>query len=177
MVFKTKKYSWCYQMATPADIVGAELEKIEEEHGEVNPSLFLESSRDEKSPTHMMFEWNDRVASEKYRLYQSGNIIRNLRIEYVRDESESQEIELEIKNEETPTIAAYMNTTPKGQIIANRDTAHFVNSQRAMISDEIRKTVINNAMMELKSFERKYRVYNEFASLFTLIDELEQEMS
>ena len=91
-----KQYSYLVnKYKVPADVVGKTMEKIEERDGKVTKESFLEESRPVSSPTHNMFEWNDAIAAEKYRLEQSSEIIRNIQIEIV--EVPAKEVQLEIK--------------------------------------------------------------------------------
>lgn len=67
-----KKYSYKHgKTGASAQTVGETLERIEKRDGAVTKEAFLEESRPEDSPTHAMFEWNDGIAAEKYRLEQS----------------------------------------------------------------------------------------------------------
>ena len=86
MIYKSK-YSWRsgYRPRVSADIVGEVLSNLKEasESGTVNAEALLEYSRPEESETHDLFEWNDGIAAEKWRLYQSGRIINQLEVELV----------------------------------------------------------------------------------------------
>ena len=73
MVFELKKnYSWSYGgFGVDANTVGKTLEQIEADTGSVTKEKLLDASRAEDSPTHALFEWNNEIAGEKYRLEQA----------------------------------------------------------------------------------------------------------
>jgi hypothetical protein len=64
-----------------AQVVGAELERIESEHGVIDPHVVLNESRPEDAPLHGAFEWDDGLAAEKYRLDQARRVIRSVEID------------------------------------------------------------------------------------------------
>lgn len=67
-------------------VAGAELERIRLAHdGQLLPEAVVEEARPEDAPLHPVFEWDDAVAGELYRLNQARYFIRCVRI--VLDES------------------------------------------------------------------------------------------
>lgn len=48
--------------------------------GLLRPQAVVDEARDEKSPLHNAFEWDDGVAAEKYRLDQAQRLIRSFRV-------------------------------------------------------------------------------------------------
>lgn len=58
-----------------AQTVASEIIEIGES---ATPAQILEKARDESSELHLLFEWDDSVAAEKYRLYQAKQIVCNL---------------------------------------------------------------------------------------------------
>lgn len=48
--------------------------------GLLRPQAVVDEARDEKSPLHSAFEWNDGVAAERYRLDQAQRLIRSFRV-------------------------------------------------------------------------------------------------
>lgn len=159
--FESKKYSWRkgYAYKTPADVVGNVLEKIEKKKGSITASDFLDASRSKKSPTHSMFEWDDTIAAEKYRLRQSAQIINQL--------------EISIESNGFECVTAFVNVESKSV----RKTASFINIESAMSDEEYREQILQNALSELKAFEKKYAQYRELADVFDSIKEYERKVS
>ena len=155
MVYK-RKYSYAVEAyKVPAEVVGETMEKIEARDGEVTKESFLEESRPEEAPTHVLFEWNDEVAAEKYRLHQSKTIINNLRIEIVTDEAEPK------------TVKAYINTAE-----SQHQKARYINFENAICDDRTKGIMYRNALAELAAFKRKYKELKELDALFTEIDKV-----
>lgn len=124
MVYSVKKkYQWCddFHKSVDPDVVGAVLEDIEHSDGEVTPAAFLDRSRAEDSPTHSLFEWNDSKAAEKYRIEQSRQVIKSLRVIYV-DHS----------GEKVP-VRAFVRASNNASVYENIYDA---------LSDEVKKEII-----------------------------------
>jgi len=170
------KYSWKsgYSYKTSADVVGKVLTEIEERDGEVTSRTFLEYSRPEDSETHDMFEWDDSIAAEKYRLVQSGKIINQLQVELVRvGDSAPRQLNIEVERQEpAQRVNAFVNVAPRG----TRMTASFNNFVSAMSDEEKSIQVLKNALADLKALEEKYRMYEELADVFAAIHEFEDKL-
>lgn len=159
MVFLSN-YSWGNgaQYSTPAETVGKTLERIEERDGAITKEAFLEESRPAESPTHEMFEWDDRKAAEKYRLVQSGKIINNLVVD----------ITVEGVSEEPTTAKAIVNVTED-----RNKKAVYQSVVTAMESTDSRTIILNHALEELNAFKAKYSNLQELVGVFEAIREVE----
>ena len=171
------KYSWKsgYQYKVSADTVGGVLNRIEKQEGQVTKESFLDYSRDENSETHSLFEWNDSIAAEKYRLRQAGNIISQLEVTIVHEDIAPREITAQIESEEPQEtkISAFVNVSPKAPTV----NATYYNVNRAMSDTDTRAQVLRNALLELQAFERKYKNIKEFAELFKVIERVINEQT
>ena len=147
------KYEWRFQQSVSADVVGKEFERLEEENGSLNAVDVVESAKLEDSPLHNMFEWDDTIAANKYRISQASYYIRTL-------------IKTEITEDEQPkSFRAYVN------INSNPLSAGvYENTPKALSKEETRKLVLNNALKELVSFQKKYNTLSELAVVFSAID-------
>jgi hypothetical protein len=68
-------------LPVPADVAGPELERIWARHGKrLEPLDVVEAARPAKAPLHPCFDWDDKIAAEKYRLQQARMITRNIQI-------------------------------------------------------------------------------------------------
>jgi len=148
-------YQWRFNMGVPAEKAGKELEKIERKHGSVTPQLVLEASRSEKATLHKCFEWDDTKAAEKYRLSQAGMIIQNLLV--IVEESPSRE-----------PVRAFVNTVTK----APAQKGSFVHVTSALQDEELKRSVLANALAELKEFQKKYQDLTELADVLKAIEKL-----
>ena len=159
----TNKYSYRrgFNFKVPAQVVGETLEGLAQT-GELTSARFLEVSRPEDAPTHNMFEWDDSVAAERYRLQQATVAINS--------------VEVQIVNEATATVtsqAAFVNVIRK----APARTGSFAPIEVALSDENMRSTLLLNALNELKSFRRKYNQLSELSNVFLEIKKIEQAVS
>lgn len=170
MVYQ-KRYTWNnVNRSVPADVVGRTLERLEAENGYVDRKLFLDASRPEDSATHALFEWDDAVAAERYRLGQSRNIINDLAVVVVECEKDDVQYSIAIEPNVAEEIAgqqlaAYVNCGDSRQ-----SKVRYTNTLRAMSSVEGRLNVLRHAIAELRMFQRKYNAYSELSGVFAEID-------
>lgn len=170
------KYSWRsgYGYKTSAEVVGNALTEIEKRDGEVTSKSFLEYSRPEDSETHDMFEWDDTIAAEKYRLVQSGKIINQLQIELVQVEDSTPK-KLDVTMDRTDVVkkvSAFINVSAR----STKGSAVFNNIQSAMADENKSRQVLLNALSDLKVFENKYSTLEEVRGVINAIHEFEESV-
>lgn len=68
------------------DEVVEAVKELEDRQGRLLPSEVLNAARNEDSPLHGFFEWDESLAAEAYRLEQARELIRRIKIEVVFDE-------------------------------------------------------------------------------------------
>lgn len=136
-----------------ADIVGAEMEKIEKRDGEVTSKSLLEAGRPQDSALHSLFEWDDSKAAEQYRLKQATDVITHIHIRVEENPKEP--------------YRAYVNIQ---QSDGQTEKGRFINVTTAMENEETRRIVLSAAMTEMKRFSAKYAKYKELSEVFEAID-------
>lgn len=184
MVFTLKKkYSWSYGgFNVDANTVGKTIEKIEAETGSVTKEKLLDASRDENSPTHALFEWNDEIAGEKYRLIQASQAIAHLKIEVVESETDDTPINVSVKakkpeteiSKATPpethsvkTVRAFMSAD---YFRGSPRSANYISTETALSNEDHRQAIIRNALTEFENTKEKYSFLSELAALYEAID-------
>lgn len=177
--FVSKKYSYRegYSYKVSAQVVGETFEKIIDSGVQLTAQSFLDESRPEESPTHALFEWDDSIAAEKYRLHQSKCVI--LQVECTEEVIENPDSEVTVsvveeskRQEEAKKFRyAVVNVNPKkpGQI------GNFVPIQKALADQEMRSQVLKNAISALRSIERRYNTLEELSEVCALIRELDHK--
>lgn len=155
MVYE-KKYSWRAGKSVSAQVAGEVMEKIEKRDGVLTKEAFLDESRPEDSPTHKLFEWDDTVAAEKFRLEQSRIAIQDIVVTI-------------IKADEPRKAHAFVNV-----VSGRHNKAQYMSIDVAMEDEGKRKAVLQNALGELKAFEQKYSEYKELAGVFAEIHKAER---
>lgn len=160
MVF-LKQYSWGsgVQYKVPAEVVGNTLEDIEKNAGAVTKELFLDASRPDSSPTHSLFDWDDKSAAEKYRLVQSGRIINNLVVTIKKS-----------KNDDPIATKAVVNVSVK-----DKEKATFVSTIKAMSDEGQRNNVLRRALHEMQAYEDRYRSFKELEKVFKAFDDVKRQ--
>lgn len=151
MVFEPKKYQWKdgFGYKVKASVVGEVVEKIEERDGNITKEAFLDESRPEESPTHSMFEWNDTIAAEKYRLEESRHIINALQIIY----TDSKDNDVKI-----PAVINVTSTMPA-------KTAQYRNIVDALSEKESRDLIISRLQREVDQLIERNRHIEELADI------------
>ncbi len=141
-----------------ANAVGAHIEKLREQFkGELTPQDVLNDARNETSPLHSYFEWNDGEAAEQYRLQQARGLIRSVVAIYVR--------------EDAPAVRtrAYVHV-PEAQ------TPHYREMTHAMSQKRTRQLVLQQAWRDLRGWRARYQHLSEFADLVKVMDEVEANL-
>lgn len=147
---KNMVYKWrTYDYPVPAQEAGEHIEELDKKYGEVTPEILLEDARPEGSLLHPLYEWCDDVAAEKYRLQQSGKILRELVVVKV----DHPEFEPDVP------VRAFIPVTPR------QSKGIFRPIVDAMSDEETRRQVFENALQELAMFEAKYKHLVDFAEL------------
>ena len=70
------KYTNDANFGVSADVAGAELEKLSQQHGHLSSSIVVDAARPEDAPLHPAFEWDDAIAGERYRRQQASTLVR-----------------------------------------------------------------------------------------------------
>lgn len=162
-------YQWKPGTRLSADpqAVGERLEVLQARHGDaLTAEQVVEDARDESSPLHPCFEWDDTVAAEEYRKEQARYLLRAL---IVVSEPEEEG-------------AAEGRPAPEGRahrayvVVREEDDDRYVPTVRAMSDEELRNQVLAQALAELRAVQRKYAELRELARVFEAIDAVQLEV-
>lgn len=147
-------FQWrCSKWSVDANVAGEVLSGIEREHGSVLPKEVVEVSRSEDAPLHNCFEWDDGVAAERYREEQAKDIIRNLVV-----------IVDEITDNSLEPVRAFLSVHE----IPN-ESRKYLSVARVFRDSSLVTQVIEQALKELESFERKYSNLIQFSDIMEAI--------
>ena len=141
-----------------AQTVGELCEKLEASDGGLTPQTLLDASRDESSPTHALFEWDDTKAAEKWRLEQASSLIRNIRI---------------VRTDDTEERKALKD---KGFVVTPGRQSAYVSLDTALHRENYRAYLIEQAKRDCETFEAKYRRVSELASVIAAMDEFVEKV-
>lgn len=67
-------------IGVPVEVAVAELKDHHARHGVIKPQVIVKEARPKKAPLHPVFEWDDSVAAEEYRLVQARNLVRAVHV-------------------------------------------------------------------------------------------------
>lgn len=134
-----------------ANIVGNEL-KVLADNNDLSPESVLETARDKDSPLHDLFEWDDRIAAEKYRLSQARRIIQQIVL--VNDHP----------NAETRELRAF--------VTESRSDGHYQLITTVIEDPDTYEVLLKRAKFELQMFRDKYKAILELKDLFDEIDKV-----
>lgn len=138
-----------------AQKVGEVCERLEKK-GRLTPTALVDASRRSNAPLHNLFEWDDEKAAEKYRETQAAYLIRS--------------IEVDVSGVSEP-VRAFVSVNVDGE------SRQYMSVEVAMKSEPTREQVLEDALIELEAFRRKYKNLNELASVIDAITELVEQVA
>ena len=172
-----KKYSYSFgSFSVSADVVGRVIEEIEEKDGSVTKESFLNASRPIESPTHDLFEWDDAIAAEKFRLRQSRRVIDHICVEVDvahvgNDGIGKRTFDVPIGGSRKSCVRAFVNTEECSGTRAGK----FRSFEKAMSNHEMRRVVVANALREFNQVLSKYKFLKEFEPIAESVAQVEAE--
>lgn len=148
------KYAWRpgSRVSIDADKAGRELARIERAEGELTPTSVLDRARSANSALHEHFEWDDSKAAEQHRLGQAGELIRSITVDVTHSNIEP-----------AKTVRAFVSVERGGE-------RSYMDVNRAMSDDALRKQVLERAWAELAAFRKRYADLKELAGVFAAMD-------
>lgn len=132
------------------------LKKIAERDGGVlTPSAVINEARDENSPLHNSFTWDDTEAAKKWRVHEAQWLIRSFKIE----------VESHGKKLESPVFIGVStdreNESPDNPYRLARDVAN---------DEDLMTTAENDALDQLKALKRRYEYLKRLKDVWDAID-------
>lgn len=118
-----------------------------ESKGVFSAEMLVEVSRDKDAPLHGMFEWDDSIAAEKYRVQQAGKIIRSIVV---------------VGDNKPVAYRAFSSIGSKA----------YMSTARAVSSEKTRAILLKSAKNDLVAFRRRYQALSELAEVFDVIDKV-----
>lgn len=146
------KYCWSSVSFANADAnkVGKELEGIEKK-GELTRETVLEFAKNKKSELHKCFEWDDKIAGEKYRLYQASYILTSISIVYEEEPKKATRMYVSIKND--------------------NEKREYKNIISVLENDDDYKKLLSKAKKDFISYKEKYQNLLQLQDLKNIIFE------
>lgn len=137
-------------------------QQLEEGGEEITPKHLVDAARSAKSPGHKLFEWDDSVAGEAYRLQQATGHLRMVQIEIVNHGNKQ------------PIRACFPVYQSDGADGAKRS---HVSYDRIKDTPDLARQVIERGANELRQWQKRYSLYtNVFETVFQAIEEVEKDL-
>ena len=137
---------------------------IEENDGSIIAAQVVDDAKDRTSPLHDFFEWDDKTAAERYRLKQACYLLRSI------------EVVVKMKDGQENSVRAFHHVTIDDSFekVAEQKKPDrvVVTVKRAMSEAGLRKQIIEGALRQLRAWQRKYKQYQELATVVKVIDEI-----
>lgn len=137
--------------------VGAELERIRSERGDLTSKAVVEESRPDEAVLHDNFEWDDPKAAELYREQQARSIIHSV---LVTDESAPD------APKPQAFISVLIDTEPKPQHV-------YQPAQAVADNPEWRAKHVALLASKLRTQRRELAAFREFSEVVAAIDALD----
>jgi hypothetical protein len=112
--------------------------------GELTPKAVVESAREEDSPLHSHFDWDDAAAAEKWRIEQARDIIRCIRVEDTGPNSEPER--------------AFLSISDKGGV-------SYRSLEAVKSSADLQEKLLASAERDLEAFTVRYRSLKEICAI------------
>jgi hypothetical protein len=149
MIYQWKPGS---HVALDAQSVGDELERIRvHQNGRIESEDVVREARDDASPLHPAFDWNDATAAEKYRVEQAKYLIRSI------------EVVIERSDEEPVPIRAFVS-------VKRDEDRSYTSTVHALSDPVLRAQIVEQAFKELEAWRQRHAELTEFARFFSVID-------
>ena len=124
-----------------------------ESRGKLDPVDVVEAARDETSPLHDRFTWDDSDAAHQFRLIEARKLIQ-VCVEYLPGSKESSPVWVSLRQDRQE--GGYRRLV---QVLSNED-------KRAML--------LSDALKDLGYFREKYHMLKELAGVFAAIKKIKK---
>lgn len=126
--------------------------------GLLRPADVVEEARDENSPLHGAFCWDDTEAARLYRLDQAQRLIRKFKV--VIEESKGKTIEVPV------FIGVSTDRT------STKDENPYRLAEEVARTKSLLEVAESDALSQLKALKNRYNYLKKFQQLWDLIDSL-----
>lgn len=138
------------------EAIRAELERLKSD-GVIRPVDVVEAARDEESPLHDWFQWDDDEAAHQYRLLQARNLLRV----YVNVEP----------SKDSEPVRAFVSLTS--------DRAKEGGGYRALAEvmgdDAMREQLLRDAFVQFRNMQKRYQHLKQLSKVWDAVAEAEAE--
>jgi hypothetical protein len=106
---------------------------------------------------HNLFEWDDKIAGEQYRLHQAVKIINY--------------IEVEVKGELIPRYESVIITNGGGKL-----KREYYDNKQIISNEDLRQQMVRTALSNLEGWKIKFQYYNELKPIVISINNTKKKL-
>ena len=130
--------------------IGKEVLRIQERDGVCTAEAFVDEARDEASPLHSLFDWDDQAEAELWRQHKARSIIGRVRVT--------------MNGSRTPAHVSVTITT------GGTSRRGYVPLEVAMADDDLRAQVFRDARAGLKGWKNRLKAFSEAQEAVAALD-------
>lgn len=148
-------YAWRENVRIPikAEVAGAALDYLRTGNkGILTPSLVVDAARHPDHPLHKAFTWDDSAAAEKYRENQARVLISSVRVVVIGPDDKA------------TSRVAFLS------VINREEGRGYMTSAAVMGDSDYRNQALEDALISLQGWKRRYNHLEELAKVFEAID-------
>lgn len=124
-----------------------ELLKVREDYGALTPENVVRAAEHPDHPLHNRFTWDNTEAAARWRLHEAANLIRSVKVRFVRPSGESGRVRAFTRDPSAEHPSVYDET-------------------ETVVADPVNRQVILQAMKrEWAAFKSRYHMMSEFVDL------------
>ena len=138
------------------DAIRAELERLKS-GGVVRPVDVVEAARDEESPLHDWFQWDDDEAAHQYRLLQARNLLRV----YVNVEP----------SPDAEPVRAFVSLTSDRV----KEGGGYRALAEVLSDDAMRQQLLQDAFVQFRNMQKKYQHLTQLSRVWDAVAEAEAD--
>lgn len=118
-------------------------------HGELTPQIVVDEARPKDAPLHDRFEWDNKIAGEKYRIVQAQQLIRSVQIEFVSSATGERHF-----------VRGFHSLREAGQ-----ETTGYAPTEELVQDQVATRLLLRQCEREISDLKRKYGHLSEFAEM------------
>ena len=147
-----------FYLKNSAQVIGEELDRINNKYGEIRPQTVVDESRDDDAVLHPEFEWCDPVAAETYRREQARKLLRAIFV----------------VEEDRPKTRAFecVKVVREEAEEPRREERVFRTREEIMADPDARAELMARAIRDAVAFRHRFAELSELAKIFEAIDQV-----
>ena len=150
--YRAKKGAWFGK--EKAQIYGERLEELGKKEN-ITAEVVVEDAKSISSPLHEVFDWDDKVEANQWRLHKARMLINHIEVEIITSNEAPRYVQANIS---LASQEGYMSAT------------------KVLSNTEYRMEWIRQALEEADLWQTRYHDYKELSAIFSAIDKTKKKL-